>query len=296
MSWRYQRLKKLINMAKFTLLTLTNFSLSKIKKDNLIRLTNIVIFIALFAVSAAIISLYFERKIENLNKNLSAELGNEIIYSYWLSETPKNIRNIESLLSQISRENSYLIFMQGVDERLVTNRDLAHNPVIDLIRFNRRGLDFLEYSLNDAILLSQSKNDVENIKTFKNKFKTIYNTFFSILEENELRDISWKHRFERLSEKERKSLFKRALLAKPDLINSLNEIKNFYINFNLEYFYDKQSNSQTKVLKIKDKIKSASLKESRSILFAFIIQLIIFFILQFFEFGFNISEKLRRRK
>ena len=52
----------------------------------------------------------------------------------------------------------------------------------------------------------------------------------------------------------------------------------------------------TKVLKIKDKIKSASLKESRSILFAFIIQLIIFFILQFFEFGFNISEKLRGRK
>ena len=34
--------------------------------------------------------------------------------------------------------------MQGVNDLLITNRDLGHNPIIDLLRFNRHGIKYLE--------------------------------------------------------------------------------------------------------------------------------------------------------
>ena len=108
-------------MPRIAAISLARLSLRNFPKKNLIRITNFVIFIAMFAISGAIISLFFEKKIEELNKELSSEFGDEVIYSYWLSETPKNIRNIESLLSQISREHNYLIYMQGVNDLLITN-------------------------------------------------------------------------------------------------------------------------------------------------------------------------------
>ena len=78
-------------MAKLVTLSLARLSLKNIPRNKLILTTNFVIFISLFAIFASIISLVYERKIETLNKYLTNELGNEIIYNHWLSETPKNI-------------------------------------------------------------------------------------------------------------------------------------------------------------------------------------------------------------
>ena len=227
-------------MAKIAAISLANLTLKNIKKKNLIKITNIVIFIALFAVSAAIISLFFEKKIEELNKKLSSEFGNEVIYSYWLSETPKNIRNIESLLSQISREHNYLIYMQGVNDILITSRDLGHNPVIDLLRFNRHGIKYLEDSLRDAVLLSESKVEINKIIKFKIKLNKIRQNFYSIEDKNKIRAIEWQHQLERMTNKEKKDLYERVLLAKSDLVDNLNEIVNFNIVFNLNYFHKKK--------------------------------------------------------
>ena len=283
-------------MAKIAAISLAKLSLRKFKKKNLIRITNIVIFISFFAISAAIISLFFERKIEELNKNLSSEFGNEIIYNYWLSETPKNIRNMENLLSQISREHSYLIYMQGVNDMLITSRDMGHNPTIDLLRFNRHGLKYIQNSIEDAVLLSSSIDEIEEIIKFKNKFIKIRENFFSITDKNKINVIQWDHQIKRMNREEKKDLYKKALLAKSNLIDILNEIINFNINFNLNYFYKKKSYSQNKISKIKEEIKVASKNESRSILIAFIIQLVIFFILQFFEFGIELASGIRKGK
>ena len=263
-------------MAKIAAISLAKLSLRKFKKKNLIRITNIVIFISFFAISAAIISLFFERKIEELNKNLSSEFGNEIIYNYWLSETPKNIRNMENLLSQISREHSYLIYMQGVNDMLITSRDMGHNPTIDLLRFNRHGLKYIQNSIEDAVLLSSSIDEIEEIIKFKNKFIKIRENFFSITDKNKINVIQWDHQIKRMNREEKKDLYKKALLAK--------------------YFYKKKSYSQNKISKIKEEIKVASKNESRSILIAFIIQLVIFFILQFFEFGIELASGIRKGK
>ena len=282
-------------MAKIAAISLARLSLKNIPKKRLIYITNFVIFLAFFAISAAIISLFFEKRIEELNKKLSNEFGNEIIYSHWLSETPKNIRNIESLLSQISREHSYLIYMQSLNDILITNRDITKDPIQALLSFNRTGLKYLKESLKDAVMISNSQDDIEEIIRIKGKIRKI-STNFSITEKHNIDAIRWEHRLKKLSDEDKKALYERALTAKPDLINSLHEIINLNISFNLNYYFKKKNESQNKISKIKEEIKIISNNESRSILFAFIVQLIIFLIIQFFEFGFELTQKIRKSK
>ena len=53
--------------------------------------------------------------------------------------------------------------------------------------------------------------------------------------------------------------------------------------------------SEEKIVNSKNEIKLYSNKESTSILIAFLIQLIIFFVIQFFEFGFELVHTAKRR-
>ena len=54
-------------------------------------------------------------------------------------------------------------------------------------------------------------------------------------------------------------------------------------------------NDTTKLSKYKKNIKIYSNKESNLIRLAFIIQLIIFFIIQFFEFSFELVQNVKRK-
>ena len=81
-------------MPRIAAISLASLSLRNISKKRLLQLINLIIFISLFAVTAAIISLVFEKKIEEQNKQLSNELGNEIIYNHWLATAPKRYKII----------------------------------------------------------------------------------------------------------------------------------------------------------------------------------------------------------
>ena len=250
---------------------------------------------SIFAVSASIISLAFERKIEEQNKQLSNEHGNEIIYNHWLATAPKNISNIENILSRVSTEYNYLIYIKALNEELITERHLAHNPVLDLIRFNRSGLKSISYSLNDALLISSSSEDLVNILEFRKNQQQISNKFWEIYFDNKIMTINFAYVMQNMSEEERKNLYKKALLAIEELKITLNEIKDLNIKLNINYYSQKKIESQKKTSLIKENIKKYSQNESRSILIAFLIQLVIFFIIQFFEFGFEIGQKRKRQ-
>jgi len=101
---------------------------------------------------------------------------------------------------------------------------------------------------------------------------------------------------EQMSEDEISNLYKKALLAKKDLKIILNEIKNLNIMLNINYYSQKKTESQKKISKIKKNIKRYSQNESRSILIAFFIQLVIFALIQFFEFGFELIQGRSLRK
>ena len=282
-------------MAKIAAINLASLSLKNISKKRLIQITNFVIFIALFAVSASIISLYYEKKIEELNKQLSNEFDNEIIYNHWLATAPKNISNIENILSNISTEQNYLIYIQSLNNNLITERELAHNPIKDLIRFVRAGQISLRDSLNDALLISNSLKDLKEIEIYKQKHQDLWNWYWKIEDNNKFMILRYKWLMDRKSEIDLQEIYKKALIAQDELILILNEIKALNIDVNINYFSNKKNESEEKITNIKNNIKFYSNKESKSILIAFLIQLIIFFVIQFFEFGFELVQTTKRR-
>jgi len=281
-------------MAKLVTLSLARLSLKNIPKNKLIIATNFVIFISLFAIFASIISLVYERKIETLNKYLTNELGNEIIYNHWLSETPKNISNIESLLSQVSRENNYLLYLESLNNKLVTDRDIVLNPTIDLLSFTVFHLEALEDSLRDAVMVSSNTKDIEEIKKKKLSLGNISSDFMDKIP-TEVGQMRYSSFWSLYSAKQKKEAYKKALAARPLMINNLEKIADLNISFNLNFYSKKKSESKVKILEIKNNIKKLSKKESRAIFIAFLIQLLIFGIIQFFEFGFELTQKRKKK-
>ena len=282
-------------MARIAAISLAKLSLKNIPKNRLIQITNFVIFIAFFAVSASIISLYYEKKIEGLNKQLSNEYGNEIIYNHWLATAPKNISNIENIISKISTEQNYLFYIKSLNNKLITERELSHNSIKDLIRFVRAGQTSLGDSLNDAILISNSINDLKEIEIYKKKHQELWNWYWKIEDNNKFMILKFRWLMENKSEAELQEIYKKALIAQDELILILNEIKTLNIEVNINYFSNKKNESEEKIVNSKNEIKLYSNKESTSILIAFLIQLIIFFIIQFFEFGFELVQTAKRR-
>tara|TARA_B100000579_G_C22759276_1_gene818106 strand:+ start:322 stop:1179 length:858 start_codon:yes stop_codon:yes gene_type:complete len=282
-------------MARIAAISLAKLSLKNIPKNRLIQITNFVIFIAFFAVSASIISLYYEKKIEGLNKQLSNEYGNEIIYNHWLAAAPKNISNIENIISKISTEQNYLFYIKSLNNKLITERELSHNSIKDLIRFVRAGQTSLGDSLNDAILISNSINDLKEIEIYKKKHQDLWNWYWKIEDNNKFMVLKFRWLMENKSEAELQEIYKKALIAQNELILILNEIKTLNIEVNINYFSNKKNESEEKIANSKNKIKLYSNKESTSILIAFLIQLIIFFIIQFFEFGFELVQTAKGR-
>ena len=282
-------------MARIAAISLAKLSLKNIPKNRLIQVTNFVIFIAFFAVSASIISLYYEKKIEGLNKQLSNEYGNEIIYNHWLAAAPKNISNIENIISKISTEQNYLFYIKSLNNKLITERELSHNSIKDLIRFVRAGQTSLGDSLNDAILISNSINDLKEIEIYKKKHQELWNWYWKIEDNNKFMILKFRWLMENKSEAELQEIYKKALIAQNELILILNEIKTLNIEVNINYFSNKKNESEEKIANSKNKIKLYSNKESTSILIAFLIQLIIFFVIQFFEFGFELVQTTKRR-
>ena len=282
-------------MARIAAISLAKLSLKNIPKNRLIQITNFVIFIAFFAVSASIISLYYEKKIEGLNKQLSNEYGNEIIYNHWLAAAPKNISNIENIISKISTEQNYLFYIKSLNNKLITERELSHNSIKDLIRFVRAGQTSLGDSLNDAILISNSINDLKEIEIYKKKHQELWNWYWKIEDNNKFMILKFRWLMENKSEAELQEIYKKALIAQDELILILNEIKTLNIEVNINYFSNKKNESEEKIVNIKNEIKLYSNKESTSILIAFLIQLIIFFVIQFFEFGFELVQTAKRR-
>ena len=282
-------------MARIAAISLAKLSLKNIPKNRLIQITNFVIFIAFFAVSASIISLYYEKKIEGLNKQLSNEYGNEIIYNHWLATAPKNISNIENIISKISTEQNYLFYIKSLNNKLITERELSHNSIKDLIRFVRAGQTSLGDSLNDAILISNSINDLKEIEIYKKKHQELWNWYWKIEDNNKFMILKFRWLMENKSEAELQEIYKKALIAQDELILILNEIKTLNIEVNINYFSNKKNESEEKIVNSKNEIKLYSNKESTSILIAFLIQLIIFFVIQFFEFGFELVQSTKRR-
>jgi len=283
-------------MIKLSLLSLLKLSLKNYSPSVLLRVLNLAIFISIFAVSASVISLVFEKKIENNNKLLSREYINEIIYDHWLASAPRHIGDIERIISEIDTQNNLLVYVQAFNKKLITERDTIHNPLVDYIRFVGNGIDVIKDSLEDASSLSITEENKLFIRNTSEVVNNIEEEYEKIREENKNISIDISKVLNDFTDADKKLFFTKARIAIQDLEELLIKIKKLNIDLNINFYSDKKVESQNRILEIKKNINQFSSNESNSIFIAFIIQLLIFLIVQFFEFGIEINTKLIRRK
>ena len=84
--------------------TVVNFLIPRIKKNNkikVIKFLNLIIFVSIFALISSSMSLFFENKIDKLEKRVTLLEVNNLIFTNQLERTSKNIKRIENLTLNI---------------------------------------------------------------------------------------------------------------------------------------------------------------------------------------------------
>ena len=134
------------------------------------------------------------------------------------------------------------------------------------------------------------------VNEYKSIFEKIQYDYITLARKNDLNLIANNPgKIDTYSQKEKEIFYKNSLVYIDDLIDSLKNIKLLNIKSILKYYSQSKSQSLQKINSLKLEIKEISKKESQTILFAFLIQIIIFFIIQFFEFGFDFSTLTKKR-
>ena len=274
-------------------------ALSKISTRRLLTIINLGIFFSIFAVSAAIISIYFENKIDKLESKIIKEETHYIVYNNWLNRIPKIINEINTVLDQKEQIENYTPLLKPLvkDDSwiLYGNRQdyFSHYYYLrDLIEMN---FLVINLSLSDAVLVSNSQYDIQTI--IENRSEK--NLQIRKLDKIFYKRISYQRKYRPLA-KSYKITFEKYYLEYAKFIIELKSLmlfqKKYFLNFALPYFSVKKSDFQKSIIILQDEIKELSKLESRFILFAFFIQFLIFVLVQFFEITLEQQNTFKRKK
>ena len=288
-------------MAKLALVRFSLLSLSTYNKKKLLNILNIGIFISIFALSASFLSIFFENKIDMIEKKILSEQINKIIYNDTLSQTAKHIKNTDSILDNNIKETGLKLLIKESfnDAEFMTSREIYYSKFFILENKIELNNLFIDNSLKNAILVANSQEDLKLIKTFRKKYKTLKKT------ENEITFMRNSHDYENEPSRDSDNNFIYKDNELQDwyryykfFVNQQIELiviqKSFLYDFNINYFskknneYDQRKNKNLEIIEKNSKI------ESRAIFIAFAIQLFIFLISQFFEF--TLDNFIRRKK
>tara|TARA_B100000787_G_scaffold158170_1_gene135427 strand:- start:1952 stop:2833 length:882 start_codon:yes stop_codon:yes gene_type:complete len=288
-------------MAKLALVRFSLLSLSTYNKKKLLNILNIGIFISIFALSASFLSIFFENKIDMIEKKILSEQINKIIYNDTLSQTAKHIKNTDSILDNNIKETGLKLLIKESfnDAEFMTSREIYYSKFFILENKIELNNLFIDNSLKNAILVANSEEDLKLIKTFRKKYKTLKKT------ENEIIFMRNSHDYENEPSRDSDNNFIYKDNELQDwyryykfFVNQQIELiviqKSFLYDFNINYFskknneYDQRKNKNLEIIEKNSKI------ESRAIFIAFAIQLFIFLISQFFEF--TLDNFIRRKK
>ena len=288
-------------MSRLFLLRFSITSLRAILSKKLSVVLNFAIFFTFFALSASVISVYFENKIEALETELINDEINHIIYTKWLNRTPKLINDINNTLDIRKRETSFTPIIKyfpddkdNTNSRLYSTREEFYNYYYFIIDVLKNNFDSINLILIDSILLSSEEKDIQSVKVQKEFFNNLVKQFdFLFIEEKNYFDEN-KNKSETF-ESDQIFYLKYDNFLKKSLI-ILREQRDFYLNFSLNYFSKKRTqfneNNSKRLIEITDFAKL----ETRLIFSAFLIQFFIFIILQVFEITLERENRNEKKK
>jgi hypothetical protein len=283
------------------------FEISKNKKKALLFI-NIGIFLSIFALSSAFISIYIENKVNNFEYE-HADLSYQKDYYQKIQTLLPVLSGSMNQADTIERDNDLFttfIKLNAFGNRIISTEDI-HLPII----FNKEQildeiLEFInEFSEDPDLELTLktyfTKEDAEEyLKMFKNFDKQIFKQITAeerkgykdiIYESSDYTLLRQTIRFDNLNIYSGK-FFNQSKEAQAQ-IREIKKFVEFLNHFNVIYLFDLDS----QIDEINKKITLYSSYENRIIIIAFLLQLIVFIIIQFFEVSsINLarSKKLKR--
>ena len=246
---------------------------------------NIAIFLSVFAIVSTLISLSIEQKINSNQKKISKNNLLIDIASLSIQSLPRNINSLTTIINDSKKNNEIMFFLYFTKSGIIfDDRDLYYfgtARLANLIEDNYKKIDLLSD-------ISSFENDIEINNDYKN--------FLKLKKEIKNDEKAFKQMYEKIQEDAKK-------FTKDQKGTKVIENKEFYKSLK-EYYYnflkfaDKQVDIQIDILNvlrsltdkkknenidIRKDISNLSSSISKYILIAFILQLIIFIIVQLFE-------------
>ena len=296
-----------MKLLKLSLL-INYFSIAKNSK-RAIFLINVGLFLSIFALSAASISIYIENKVSNLEfehlensrAKSEAEKYTKMVIDY--KNKIRQYKNIEGSFEQ----NLEFLRLNQFGKAVSSPNDLQAYALYDMVRDEKFMSEFVSVFTEYNFLLDYDVFTDEEIKNFKNITENIKKTFIALEKLNpiELESIIFQRSFRDLGEEIKSSMSNKSRLKYLKDQGQFEEVYNETINLwedletLFEYFLRYLNGSLITVdenLKIiNEEIIDLSNKEKNIILLAFLLQLLVFIIIQFFEIS-SVKIALKRGK
>ena len=281
---------KILNISFFS-----QYFKSSQNKKKYIRFINIGIFFSIFAITAALITFKTETTIDRLEFELT-ELHNEkkeySDFSGLFSSVKKEVDNFlnnEDNLNKLFEFNSSTL----LGNKLITVKDL-YLPSI-----------FLDFQSSDFFYIQEffnNKQDLIDLENYSEIFYEEVNWITKGLKENGQKILKYKDFFKKDYASYYAEIFNydsekivnnksdtRVNLYRDKIYDDYLELINFYNDFQKYihylniFFSDLENDTVLQIDKIQKEIIKLSNQENQSILIAFILQFIVFIIIQYFE-------------
>ena len=287
-------------MIRLSTLRLSFINISKKNKSKIINALNLLIFITFFALLSSSISLFFENKIDSVERKNTISEFNELVFSNQIERTASNIRFSENVLDKYYEFNSYLHILYTMSSnnlRLFNEREMFYDMHFILQKRVKANEQEIRRSLTDAMMIADKLKEIELIEKFNLKSKALEKKFSKIIS-----DISYyrskKNPEENAPRSEYNEFYKEYERFNLIYAKLIKEQITFFLQFNTKFFNEKKRESEVNISKNLEIIKNYSKKETQFILFAFLIQIIIFLTVQVFELSFEYQNRktLKKRK
>ena len=296
-----------MKLLKLSLL-INYFAIAKNSK-RAIFLINVGLFLSIFALSAASISIYMENKVSNLEfehlENSRAKSEAEK-YTKMLIDYKNKIRQYKNIEGSFEQNLEFLRLNQ-FGKAVSSPNDLQAYALYDMVRDEKFMSEFVSVFTEYNFLLDYDVFTDEEIKNFKNITENIKKIFISLEKLNpiELESIIFQRSFRDLGEEIKSSMSNKSRLKYLKDQGQFEKVYNESIylwedletlfEYLLRYMNGSLITVDENLKIINEQIIDLSNKEKNIILVAFLLQLLVFIIIQFFEIS-SVKITLKRRK
>lgn len=264
---------------------LTKLLTSNFNKNSLVLFINLAILISVFAFTSALISVYYENKINKLIQDNNIREANSRIYVNWISKTPNKVNEISDFLNSRNLRLNYqeilsrIEYSKKLSKNLVNLREKNYEPFFEHKQVINNNVIFINEAIEDALIVTSNSGQLNEIKNIIEQHEKINAESRSIKHKQTLIELDFWNKKE--SNKnlyyEQFQEFKNATFVVINLQKKL-------IQSQLIGFFVKNKNIEQKIiLENNEEIKKLSKKLSNLILISFLIQILVFLVIQYFE-------------